>query len=312
MRQMRLLAALTALAAGALSSVAPAEAGRLLVFDNDRSVPMTSRRCRTLRWSAARPAADQHRACSQVDEHAGRAHVEPAGPGEARALARASRRTDPGRRSRPLSGRSTARRSGCARGLDSTRARELGYVIDTLRRSAAGSSSPRAGMPALFLILDRNREWWGSKGPPASSARVRFAPSEVIFQYYPGRGLQLQPLANFGFANGLWQSNKDERLRALIERAGPAARRAAEGSAPGSTTSHFGGGSPPWISGMAQATAMQALARAGTRLGDPSLLEIASEGRGGVRAAHAGRRPRVGCRPAPGTRSTASRRGWRC
>ena len=31
----------------------------------------------------------------------------------------------------------------------------------------------------------------------------------------------------------------------------------------------FGGGSPPWISGMAQGTAMQSLARAGHRLNDP-------------------------------------------
>jgi hypothetical protein len=43
---------------------------------------------------------------------------------------------------------------------------------------------------------------------------------------------------------------------------------------------HFGGGSPPWISGMAQATAMQALSRAAERLDDPSLLAIARQGVG--------------------------------
>jgi hypothetical protein len=42
----------------------------------------------------------------------------------------------------------------------------------------------------------------------------------------------------------------------------------------------FGGGSPPWISGMAQGTAMQALARASNRLNDPSLLAIAARARG--------------------------------
>ena len=42
----------------------------------------------------------------------------------------------------------------------------------------------------------------------------------------------------------------------------------------------FGGGSPPWISGMAQGTAMQSLARASNRLNDPALLEVAGRARG--------------------------------
>jgi hypothetical protein len=161
--------------------------------------------------------------------------------------------------------------------LSFTRARELSYVIDTLRNIARRKLLTASRMPALFLILDRNREWWGSKGPPAPNARVRFAPSEIIFQYYPGRGLQLQPLANFGFANGLWQSNKDERLRALMDELVPL--RVNKGSfSAWEYYFYFGGGSPPWISGMAQATAMQAIARAATRFGDQALLRVATEG----------------------------------
>ena len=133
-------------------------------------------------------------------------------------------------------------------------------------------------MPALFLILDRNREWWGSKGPPASGARVRFAPSEIIFQYYPGRGLQLQPLANFGFANGLWYSNRDDRLRSADRRVRPAAGEQGRRSAPGSTTSTSGEarrrGSRGW---RRQPRCRRSRGRAhdsATR----SLLQIASEG----------------------------------
>ncbi len=33
---------------------------------------------------------------------------------------------------------------------------------------------------------------------------------------------------------------------------------------------HFGGGAPPWISGMAEATAIQALARAAVLLEEPA------------------------------------------
>jgi hypothetical protein len=117
------------------------------------------------------------------------------------------------------------------------------------------------------------------KGPPASGARVSFAPSELIFQYYPGQGLQIQPLANFGFANGLWYSKKTERLRNLISELVPL-RVDRGGFSAWEYYFAFGGGSPPWISGMTQGTAMQAIARAGTLLGDPALFGIASEAAG--------------------------------
>ena len=42
----------------------------------------------------------------------------------------------------------------------------------------------------------------------------------------------------------------------------------------------FGGGRPPWVSGMAQGTAMQALARAGERLADPALTQAGRRGLG--------------------------------
>jgi hypothetical protein len=163
--------------------------------------------------------------------------------------------------------------------LGFTRARELGYVIDTVRAIGRRKQLTASRMPALFLILDRNREWWASKGPPAPNARVRFAPSEVLFQYYPGHGLQLQPLANFGLANGLWYSKKKERLRNLIDELVPL-RVDRGGFSAWEYYFAFGGGSPPWISGMAQGTALQALARAGTLLSDPALLQVASEGVG--------------------------------
>jgi hypothetical protein len=165
------------------------------------------------------------------------------------------------------------------RRLPFQRERELAYVIATLRKIAGAGRLNAGRMPALFLILERNREWWSEKGAPAAGARVRFGDSRVIFQYYPGRGLQLQPLANFGLANGYWQGGKDKQLRSLIDEL--VALRVTRG---GFTTWEyyfdFGGGSPPWVSGMAQATALQALARAGMRFGDPSLVEIGRQGLG--------------------------------
>ncbi len=45
-----------------------------------------------------------------------------------------------------------------------------------------------------------------ARTPPSNNpagARIVFQGSPIVFQYYPGQGLQLQPLANFGIANGM-------------------------------------------------------------------------------------------------------------
>jgi hypothetical protein len=47
---------------------------------------------------------------------------------------------------------------------------------------------------------------------------------------------------------------------------------------------HFGGGSPPWMSGMAQATGIQALARASDLLGEPEYLAVARQALGAFSA----------------------------
>ena len=163
--------------------------------------------------------------------------------------------------------------------LSGTRARELGSVIDTVAAIAGRGGLVAPRMPALFLILERNRQWWAAKGAPASGARVRFGATRLIFQYYPGQGLQVQPLANFGAANGYWYASNDKALRALVDEL-LAIRVVRGGFTAWEYYFRFGGGSPPWVSGMAQGTAVQALARAGTLLQDPGLLSVAQTGLG--------------------------------
>ena len=130
-----------------------------------------------------------------------------------------------------------------------------------------------------------------------------FGDDPVVFQWYAGQGLQIQPLANFGKANALWKQCQPaagttppassaqatptppptggtpvgtvtptptpaptpapsdchpEQLRALLD------RMVALASERGGFTAweyffSFGGGTPPWISGLAQGTAIQAL-----------------------------------------------------
>jgi hypothetical protein len=163
-------------------------------------------------------------------------------------------------------------------GLRGQRRTELGYVIGVMRTLAARRGLAGRLAP-LFLILDRNREWWSKAGPPAPGARLRFGASRVIFQYFPGEGLQLHPLANFGQLNGYWYAKRNADLRSLADDL-LALRVERGGFITWEYYFGFGGGRPPWISAMAQGTAMQALARASVRLSDPSLLEVAKRARG--------------------------------
>jgi hypothetical protein len=167
---------------------------------------------------------------------------------------------------------------GTYRRLSGQRRLELGYVIGTIRRLAA-QKRLGARLAPLFLILDRNREWWAKAGPPASGARLRFGASRVLFQYFPGEGLQLHPLGNFGQANGYWYARRHGDLRSLLEDLQEIAVKRG-GFLTWEYYFAFGGGAPPWISGMAQGTAMQAYARASQRLADPELLEVARRARG--------------------------------
>ena len=151
---------------------------------------------------------------------------------------------------------------------------QLSSVIEILEAIARAGQLDASRMPALFLQLARNTEYWPNRPYPASGQRVSFEGSELIFQFYPGYGLQIQPLANFGRANGLWRAGREERLREMLDELVDIASRR------GRFTTweywfEFGGGSPPWMSAMAQGTAIQALSRASELLAEPSYLRVA-------------------------------------
>jgi hypothetical protein len=122
-----------------------------------------------------------------------------------------------------------------------------------------------------FLILQRNVEWFydNRRSAPGYGTRTTFSGSEMIWQFYPGSGWQLQPLANFGHLNGLLKLRKpaagrleklaDDLLATGVQRRGSLAF---EYYFP------WSGGAPGWISGMATATGMQAFANLGKRDGD--------------------------------------------
>jgi hypothetical protein len=160
--------------------------------------------------------------------------------------------------------------------LGGTRAVELEAVIENLHGIAAAGMLTPSRLPALFLTLDRNRQWW-TTGPLLSSGqRVGFSGSEVDWEYYPGQGIELQMLGSFGkadwfYTNGTKYYPRGGRL--LSELIPLAANRAG-----GLTWEYyfaFDGGVPPWTSAMSQGTALQALADAYEASGNKSYLGVA-------------------------------------
>jgi hypothetical protein len=199
--------------------------------------------------------------------------------------------------------------------LSGARRNELHAVIRTLESIASRELLTASRMRPLFLQLDRNAEFWRSRSFPrprptvqgpcgpvggGGGGRVTFGDSPLVFQYYPGRGLQLQPLANFGKANALAKACTPvpqpdcqlDELRALLD-AMLATSVTRGGFRAWEYYFAFGGGAPPWISGLAQGTGIQALARGSRALLDARYLDAARSALGafetrspvGVRAA---------------------------
>ncbi|MEJ7797074.1 MAG: D-glucuronyl C5-epimerase family protein [Solirubrobacteraceae bacterium] len=174
------------------------------------------------------------------------------------------------------------------RKLRGARRAALGAVLRNLDETTARGDLTVSRLPALFETVARNRQWW-SNGPLLSNGRrVSFQGSPLVWQYYAGEGLQIQWLGTFGKANALWKSRThDDDLRTLLDAAlGLAAQRA--GGIAFEYLFDFDGGRPPWVSGLAQATGIQALSRAAVRLAEPRYFEAARAALGVFRAAPPG------------------------
>ena len=192
--------------------------------------------------------------------------------------------------------------------LHGVRRTNLQGVVRSLERISKGGYLTISRLPALFFQLQHNVEFWPSKPlpkipPPTPSpcryfaqksgahtagyvtpVRYVFDDSPIVFEYYPGNGLQLQPLANFGKVNALASACKGvygpsvpchpDQLKALLD-----AMVATASIRGGYTTWEywfpFGGGAPPWTSGLSQGTAIQALVAGAQVLNDPHYLDIA-------------------------------------
>jgi hypothetical protein len=156
---------------------------------------------------------------------------------------------------------------------------ELAYVVGSVRALAASHQLTADRLDPVFLILNANVRFWPSAAVPAAGWRTSFGRDPVIFQYYPGHGLQFQPLASWGRASAIagaclaalrTRTTKDTCRTAAMTRwldrlSSLGSRRS--GYLAWEYYFAYGTGYPPWVSGMTQATAVQALSRGYRALG---------------------------------------------
>jgi hypothetical protein len=164
--------------------------------------------------------------------------------------------------------------------LSGTRRAELGSVLANVQQIAAAGELTSSRAPAVFLTLENNLQWWTTKPLLSPDQRVSFPESRLVWEYYPGQGIEIQWLATFGEANGYYlEGHENTQLKEVLEEAIPLATQRAGGIA-WEYLFHFDGGSPPWTSGLSQGTAIQALSRAYSRLKEPALLTAAQQALG--------------------------------
>ncbi|MGZ4388249.1 MAG: D-glucuronyl C5-epimerase family protein [Gaiellaceae bacterium] len=156
--------------------------------------------------------------------------------------------------------------------LSGSRQQNLRAVLDDVANKAAEYTAPRA--LTLFSMLDVNTRYFGAKGPPAWHADV-LGPDMVVYRYFPGDGLQFHPLADFGALNAHLAASRLDEARRLAAALQARAIGRDDGTTVWEYEFRYLGGRAPWTSGMAQAVAAQALARASQKLDDPSLLDLA-------------------------------------
>jgi hypothetical protein len=164
--------------------------------------------------------------------------------------------------------------------LSGTRRAELGAVLANVQGMAASGELIPSRLSVVFLTLERNRQWWTTEPLISRSERVSFPESKLVWEYYPGQGIEIQWLGTFGEANGYYLSgHENANLKQLLSEVLPLATARAGGIA-WEYLFHFDGGTPPWTSGLSQGTALQVFARAWSRFKEQTYLTAAQQALG--------------------------------
>jgi D-glucuronyl C5-epimerase-like protein/putative peptidoglycan binding protein len=155
-------------------------------------------------------------------------------------------------------------------GMPLAGAANLAAVLGGVAVQASAYDEPRA--LTLFSMLEANREALTVSPPPEKPADISGADG-VVYRFFPARGYQFHPLANFGALNRHVSKGRSAEARRLAEAL--VARGVPDGKALLWEYFFPFGGPARWTSGFSQAVAADALLRAGALIGDPKVSAAA-------------------------------------
>lgn len=157
-------------------------------------------------------------------------------------------------------------------------------VMRGLRESSEYLASHRmlhgARLRALQLTWRVNLEWFAAQSSPASGTRLPLLPgSPLIWQFYPGEGWQLQPLANWGEVHRLLGSQQAlPEARALSLQLLELRVRRRGGGWANEYLFPWQKSRPGWVSAMPIASSLLALEQLYQRSGEARFQQAAREG----------------------------------
>jgi D-glucuronyl C5-epimerase-like protein len=143
-------------------------------------------------------------------------------------------------------------------------------VLVSLGQAAALAgrlTQPRA--VAVFGQLHANDDYFAKHGAPRNHTDIT-GPDGIVYRYFTGLCFEFHPLANFSALNTQVSAKDATGTQQLADALVVRGVHPSGGGIGWEYYFHFEGGRPPWVSGMAQAVAAQAFARAAALVPDES------------------------------------------
>jgi hypothetical protein len=167
--------------------------------------------------------------------------------------------------------------AGTLEGARGTAMREAVRDVELLANAGMLTSDR---LHTVLETLRRNTDWWTRRGAPVGRDVSRDT-DPMTLRHIPGHGLVLHQLSSWGRVNSLARNCLDPqkpcdegRLRTALDRM-VSFGVVRDGVLRFESTFNFGDATAPWVSGMTQGTAIQALTRAAEILDEPGYLETA-------------------------------------
>jgi hypothetical protein len=160
-----------------------------------------------------------------------------------------------------------ARAAHLIRTLPNGRAYHVNVALAEVASFSGALTQPRA--LALFGALRANDDYFAQHWAPADKTDIVGADG-VVYRYFAGHCFRFHPLANFGVLNARATAGDEEQTRTLADALVARGVYQPGGGVAWEYDFPFGGGRAPWLSGMAQAVAAQAFARAAAVVPDQS------------------------------------------